>query len=138
MRLANKRIFVVGDDAQHNAAIRMLLGQHRVTLRVEGFDGETMTRRNVAWPADLILLDPMCADLATRSDMFFNILRAVRRTPALADVPAVAMSCAEPAMLIPSLREVGYRGFLRKPLNCANFANQIADILDGKQVWEYR
>jgi len=80
----------------------------------------------------------MCPGLASRSDIFFNILHAVRRTPMLADVPAVVMSCAEPSILIPSLREVGYRGFLRKPLNCANFANQIADILDGKQVWEYR
>jgi CheY-like chemotaxis protein len=136
MRLVTKRIIVVGDDDPHNAMISTLLTQYNPALQVECWGNDAVIG---ALPfADLLLLDPILPCKTLQLDIFLKTFTAIRRVPTLAATPAVAMSVVEPAILIPALREVGYRGFLRKPVNYTHFASQITDILDGKQVWEYR
>jgi CheY-like chemotaxis protein len=50
-------------------------------------------------------------------------------------VPIVAISAAELAIAIPRARELGFSGFISKPIDEALFAKQIAQILAGEQVW---
>ena len=138
MRLVNRHIYVVGDDAQHNAAVSLLLGQHSATLRVECWASDAISSVNPLSPADIILLDPMPSCKTMTANSFFTLFSHIRTVPALTGVPVVAVSLADPGTLIPFLREIGFRGFLRKPLNHATFANQVAEIVGGKQVWEYR
>lgn len=138
MGLANRQVYVVGDDAQHNTAVSSLLNQRCDTLTVECWDTDAIIRLTPTTPVDVVVLDPLLPKYANSLEIFLNMANLLHAIPAFAQVPVVAMSAAEPAILIPFLREVGFRGFLRKPLNGTHFCNQLSDILDGKQVWEYR
>lgn len=80
---------------------------------------------------DLILMDLMLPDADG-----FESLASLRSHPRLKDVPIVAVTANVAPPFLDRAREVGFDGFIGKPLDPDRFPEQIRRILMGEEVWE--
>ena len=47
----------------------------------------------------------------------------------------VAVSALDPAIAIPKAKQVGFTGFIAKPIDLETFGDQLIDVLTGRAVW---
>ncbi len=80
---------------------------------------------------DLILMDLMLPDADG-----FESLTSLRSHPQLKDVPIVAVTANIAQPFLDRARQVGFDGFIGKPLDPDRFPEQIRRILMGEEVWE--
>lgn len=80
---------------------------------------------------DLILMDLMLPDADG-----FESLASLRSHPQLKDVPIVAVTANIAQPFLDRARQVGFDGFIGKPLDPDRFPEQIRRILMGEEVWE--
>jgi CheY-like chemotaxis protein len=107
-------VLLVDDDPNTLEALKELVGQegYRVTTAADGTDA---LKRALADPPDVVISDCMMPHMDG-----IALMRAMRRTQALAHVPLVLVSAL---VSLPDDAEVA--GFLRKPFA----VNQLLDIL---------
>ena len=80
---------------------------------------------------DLILMDLMLPDADG-----FESLASLRSHPQLKDVPIVAVTANIAQPFLDRARQVGFDGYIGKPLDPDRFPEQIRRILMGEEVWE--
>ncbi|MBN1922696.1 MAG: response regulator [Anaerolineae bacterium] len=80
---------------------------------------------------DLILMDLMLPDADG-----FESLESLRSHPQIKDVPIVAVTANIAQPFVERARQVGFDGFIGKPLDPDRFPEQIRRILAGEEVWE--
>lgn len=131
MILADKHIFVVEDDASNLAIISAILRRHGGRVSYERWGRETARLMAQRGNIDIILLDLMFPGGVTGFDVF----TAIRERPELAAVPVVAVTAADPAEKLRQAMDMGFSGFICKPIDRRTFPEQIAAVLAGKQVW---
>src|SRR5690606_11841995 len=95
-----------------------------------GADAVTRLRRFM--PADLILLDLMFPHGVTGYDIFKDI----RAHPEFRHVPIVAVSASDASVAIPLTKDMGFAGYIAKPIDFLGFTKQIHEIMQGVPVWE--
>ena len=134
MILQKKRIFIVEDDLFNRSIMQTLLERQGATISFERWGLDTVERLQAFAPVDIILMDLMFPGEITGYDIFDK----VRATPEFDHVPIVAVSASDANTEVPRARNKGFAGFIPKPVNFALFARQIADIIEGKQVWVTR
>ena len=66
---------------------------------------------------------------------YYQLFRNIKADPRLAEVPVIAYTVHTSE--IEQARQVGFDGFLGKPLSTTEFPDQIQRILRGEQVWSY-
>lgn len=130
--LKGKRIFIVEDNIPNRTIMQLALEYEGAKTGIERWGTDTMERLERFAPVDIILLDLMLPNNITGYDIFEQI----RALPAFADIPIVAVSASDPAVAIPRTLQMGFAGFIRKPINQALFPHQILSIIEGEQVWE--
>src|SRR5688572_26346394 len=130
--LSNRRIFVVEDDVTNMAVIVMLLRQSGAMVTQDPWNSNTVDLITSHQPIDAILLDPMLRNGISGYDIFTQL----RKHEALADIPVIAVSASDPAIEIPRVKEMGFAGFIGKPIAMNRFGLQIAACIDGAPVWE--
>lgn len=131
MSLKDKRIFMVEDDYSNMAVIETLLKEAGAIITFEKWGNRTLTRLAEFTPVDAILLDLMLP-LGISGFQLYDMIRADAQ---FANVPIVAVSAADPAVAMKKARQVGFSGFISKPINHEVFADQIASIIGGQSVW---
>lgn len=133
--LQGKRIFYVEDDARNRGVVRILLEQAGATVEFDrwGF-AELALPKIKAFRPHLILLDLMLPANVSGYDVF----DALQRTHGLQNLPVVAVSASDPETEIPKAKAKGLKGFIAKPIDIDHFSQQLADIIDGKTIWETR
>src|SRR5690606_41774798 len=104
---------------------------HGAVVDYERWGRNAAQRLKHSPPFDLIILDLMLAEEVSGFDVYDEI----RALPEYATTPIVAVSAMDPALALPKTREKGFAGFIAKPIDSQVFAKQIADILQGQQVW---
>ncbi len=130
--LDKKRIFLVEDDLGNAAIIQMLLEQSNARVFRGRWGGkETICLLEKYRPIDIILMDLMLPNGITGFDVFHMI----REHPEMADIPIIAVSASDPSSVLPKVRDTGFAGFIAKPVDFANFADQIISVLDGTNRW---
>jgi two-component system cell cycle response regulator DivK len=135
MSLKGKRIFYVEDDVGTKAIAQLILEQAGVQFAFERWGNEnTIAKLRAFMPVDLIMLDLMLAHKVSGYDVF----DAIRREPEFGHIPIVAVSAADPSVEIPKTRSKGFAGFIGKPISLRLFPQQIAELIDGGQVWYAR
>jgi CheY-like chemotaxis protein len=134
MRLEGKRIFIVEDNLANRAIEQMLLEQDGAKIAFERWGTETVNKLRQFKPVDVILLDLMFPGGITGYDIFKDI----RACAEFRYVPIVAVSASDPSSAIPQTRTAGFSGFISKPVNFDFFASQIADVIQGRTVWQGR
>lgn len=135
MSLKGKRIFYVEDDVGNKAVAQLILEMAGVLFAFERWGTEnTIAKLRAFMPVDLIMLDLMLAHQVSGYDVF----DAIRREPEFGHIPIVAVSAADPSVEIPKARDKGFAGFIGKPISLRLFPQQIAELINGGQVWYAR
>lgn len=129
--LKDKTIFIVEDNSQNRVIFEMSLIRHGAIIDFERWGAATVARLSGLPRIDLIILDLQLADGVSGYDLYDQI----RLLPKYAAVPIIAVSAMDPAIALPKVREKGFAGFIAKPIDRALFPNQIAEIIQGKQIW---
>ena len=65
----------------------------------------------------------------------FDIFQAIRAMPEFDQIPIIAISASESTQAIPKARELGFSGFISKPIDEALLADQVARVMAGEQIW---
>lgn len=130
--LSGKRIFYIEDDVQNRGIVQVILEQSGAEMAFERWGrGDTVPRIKKFMPVDLILLDLMFPNGVTGYDVFAHI----REDPSLNEIPIIAVSAADPTIEIPRAQEVGFAGFIAKPVSIQSFPAYLNRVLSGEPVW---
>ncbi len=132
MILKDKRIFIVEDDLKNKAIAQMLLEHAGAIVKFDRWGVDTVARLSQFLPVDLILLDLMLPRGVTGFDVFTEI----RAYEQYNHIPVVAVSASDASVAIPRAKDLGFAGFIVKPIDFHNFTKQIAEVLAGKAIWE--
>ena len=129
--LHNKRIFILEDNIHNRVIFTMTLMTCNVQMEFERWGRQTLQKLEFFMPVDLIILDLMLPNGKTGYDTFTEI----RSHRAYDHIPIIAVSAAEPATALPKAREMGFAGFISKPIDDELFPQQVAQVIAGQHVW---
>jgi len=131
MILKGKRIFIVEDNPQNRVVFQITLVRQGASVDFERWGAKTIYHLQNISHIDLIILDLMLAGEISGFDIYDDI----RALPAYDKLPIVAVSAMDPSVAIPQARQKGFSGFIAKPIDNRLFPQQIAQIIEGEQVW---
>lgn len=132
MSLQDKRIFVVEDNVENRVVYQMIFIREGVTVEFERWGPDAVNKLKRFQPVDLIILDLML----TRGATGYSIFEEIRKLPAFANVPVVAVSSADPSEAIAKTRRLGFSGYIAKPIDQAQFPKQLEELLKGNAIWD--
>jgi len=132
--LAGKRICVIDDKADNIFILLMLLKQLGASGVVVWWSQDQVRKIVRELPLDAILLDLMLP--GARSG--YAVIQELRAVPGLENIPIVAVSAADAATALPKAQELGFDGFISKPIDSDAFPEQLQSILNGDPVWAVR
>src|SRR5258708_6173791 len=130
MLLKNRRIFIVEDNAAYVAIASIYLRYEGAVVESERWGLKVPEIILQHLPIDVILMDLMLP----RNTSGFEVFDQIRQVPQLAAIPIVAVSAADPEIVMPQARERGFAGFISKPIS-RSFVQHVATVLQGKPVW---
>jgi CheY-like chemotaxis protein len=131
MMLVGKRIYMVEDNEDNIFVILSILRQHGASVQIDWWAKGEAHKVVKALPLDLIILDLMLPHGRSGYDVFEEI----RALPELQRVPIVAVSASDPSIAMPVAINMGFCGFISKPISFDLFPRQIAQLIDGEKVW---
>jgi two-component system cell cycle response regulator len=121
------RVLVVDDTAANIVVVRAILRADG--YEVEGVDTVGLARESLARELPLLIL----SDLYLAGESGYDLLRWVRSSPGLADVPFVFLSSCVPGQLDRSQAlDEGADGFLTRPLDPGELLVQLDRLLQAK------
>jgi len=129
-KLRGKRIFIVEDNSMNRVVYKMALMLSGAALQFDHRGDETLGHLQTCKP-DLIILDLMLP----RGNSGFNIFEGIRQIPELRSIPIVAISASDPGVALMKCREMGFTGFIAKPIEEDLLPDQIERLMRGEQVW---
>ncbi len=83
-------------------------------------------------------VDLFLVDINMPGQSGYDLLQAVRQHPKLQQARVVAVTAGTLDSDVSKARELGFDGFISKPLKMALFAKQVGQILNGETVWDWR
>lgn len=100
------------------------------------------SRKSVAsalsYAENLPHIDLFLVDINMPGQSGYDLLTAVRQHPKLHTAKVVAVTAGTLDADVQKARELGFDGFISKPLKMSEFAQQIKRILQGDLVWDWR
>jgi putative two-component system response regulator len=130
MLLQNKRIFMIEDQLSYITITSVFLRSAGAVVESEQHAHnipQTLLRH---LPLDLILLDQVLHGHLSGFDVFEQI----RQVPALAHIPVIMVSAANPEIAVPMAQKMGFSGFISKPISPC-IIRYISSVLNGGAVW---
>ena len=127
-------IIVVEDDP--NSQI-IILDLFRIGGATQCYARKSVTSA-VAFAERLPQVDLFLADINMPQESGFDLLQIVSQHGKLHQAKVVAVTAGTLDKDIKKVRELGFDGFIGKPLNPRSFAQQVQDILNGEAVWYWR
>ena len=128
MLLTNKHIFIVEDNIMNYAIIKTILQTNGAILTHDRWGKEALVRIKDMEQIDLILLD-LTLDGETSG---YDVFEQIKADAELCDIPIVAVSASGE---LKKTREMGFTGYIGKPIDRYTFPQAVAAILDGKSIW---
>jgi len=127
-------VIAVEDNAAGVAIIGLMMRRLGMQNLVDP-TGEIVVRMALAMkpPPDIILCD---LNLPGRSG--YEIFKELRQHEALDRTKIVAVTASDPHLAIPRCKELGFDGYIAKPLSRRRFSGQITRLMRGKPVWDSR
>ncbi len=130
-RLHGKHIFIVEDHVGNRSIMEFLLEREGAKTAFDRWGEEAMIRLELFQPVDLILLDINFPGELTGYDVF----QEIRTYPDFDRVPIIAVSATDAEVAIPKTQELGFNGFISKPIRSGLFIKQIIQVLNGDKIW---
>jgi len=131
MLLKDKQIFIVEDNLQNRIIFQMILLKNGCSVYFERWGEGALERLLGLRKVDVIVLDLMLA----RGVSGYDIFTKIRELKQFDSVPIVAVSASEPGVAIPKTRQMGFAGFIAKPIDTNLFPNQLLSDIEGRPVW---
>ncbi|MCI0713218.1 MAG: response regulator [Chloroflexi bacterium] len=131
MDLTGKRIFIVEDDTRNRVIYQIMMVRHGAQVHFDKWGRNTVEKIKEFGKVDLIILDLMI----TGGTSGFTIFKEIRREHEFDYIPIVAVSAADPSTAIPRAQEMGFTGYISKPIDDDLFPEQLWRIMNGEQVW---
>lgn len=131
--LARKRIFIVEDNVMNRITYQVVLNNAGATLEFDRWGRDTVERLKHSRCWDLIILDLMLP--AGQSG--YQLYEEIRQLAKSYNTPIIAVSAAEPGTAMARCRELGFSGYLAKPINEEQFPHQLARFIAGEEIWSY-
>jgi two-component system sensor histidine kinase/response regulator len=132
MALSGKRIFIVEDNPTNLAITITLLEQRGAQVYYDRWGIETVTRILRHRPIDIILLDLMFPGGVSG----FDVYEAIQQNPPLQEIPVLIVTANSSDKAVLRAKEIGVNGYIVKPLSKETFADTVASIIRGDEVWE--
>lgn len=129
--LNGTRIFVVEDDPNSLAIVSSILRRQGAAVHFDLWGKDTAQRILNLLPVHMILLDLMLPNNVSGYDVYAEL----RQYDELKDVPIVAVTAMDPATELKKARELGFAGYICKPIRTRTFAVYMEAILKGTAVW---
>jgi len=130
MLLDGKRIFFVEDDGKNIAVIFSILQQAGAEVKF-GPWGFAAASIKEFMPVDLILLDMMLPE----GHSGFDVYEQIQAEPDLSQIPVAAVTAMESATAMNKAREMGFQGYIHKPVRVNTFPSYVKMLIEGGQVW---
>lgn len=131
MSLKGKYILIVEDNPLNRVVYQFTLGIGGAFIEFDRWGRDIVSKLKSSKKWDLIILDLMLYGGASG----FNIFEEIRSIPDYAHIPIVAISASEPTVAIPKARQLGFSGFISKPIDEARICEQIEKIIEGERIW---
>lgn len=128
--LNNTLIYIVEDDAGNLAIASHYLRQAGARIRFDRWGVDTPDNILKAMPVSVILMDLMFPQHISGFDVF----QQIQQVAELRAVPVVAVSAMDPDIATPRAMQLGFAGFIAKPI-AASIVRHVADVIHGKKVW---
>lgn len=129
--LENKRLFIVEDNAAYIAIASIYLRYEGATVESERWGRNVPNILLKQLPIHAILMDLILSHNTSGFDVFDQI----RRIPQLAAIPIIAVSAADPEVVMPRAKKMGFAGFISRPIS-PSLVRYVAAVLEGKNVWK--
>lgn len=131
MSLQGKYIFIVEDNMNNRVIYQILMARNAARVEFDRWGRDTIQRMKGFKKFDIIILDLMLPS----GESGFDIHDKIRANSQFDDIPIVAVSAADPSTAIPKAQQLGFSGFISKPINDDLFPDQLARIIAGEKVW---
>ena len=129
-KLRDKRIFITEDNTLNRSVYMMLLKISGAIIEFDRLGRETPSKVETFKP-DLIILDLMLPN----GDSGYQIFNKIQKMPDYGNVPIVAISASEPSVALPKCKELGFSGFIAKPIEEELLVDQLVRLIEGEEVW---
>jgi CheY-like chemotaxis protein len=129
--LRNKTIFIVEDNVQNRLVFQMILTLSGARVEFERLGRKAVPNLQVMRSVDLIILDLMLFNGTSG----FDIYSEIRTFPQFDHIPVIAVSAMEPSIALPKTQNLGFSGFIAKPIDDEMFPKQLARVIGGEKVW---
>jgi len=113
-----------------------------ITLDLLRFGGANRcyARKNVdsaiAFAERLPQVDLFLVDINMPGKSGYEMLAEVKQHEQLKTAKIIAVSAGTLATEMERARDLGFNGFISKPLKPAEFSNQVQRILEGEPIWD--
>jgi CheY-like chemotaxis protein len=129
--LDGKRIFLLEDDVNNLAIIMSILKRNKASVLYDTWGTATVKKISKNLPLDLIILDLMLPGGISGYDVFAEI----KQIPDLIKIPVVVVTAADPSVEMPKARNLGFSGYISKPVRNRTFPLALSQIMEGEAVW---
>lgn len=129
--LKGKRIAIIEDNITNMAVFATALRRHGVSVLQDAWNTGTSDFLIDSLPVDLILLDIMLR----RGINGYEVFQEWQTHPELREIPVIAVSSLDAESEIPKAKNMGFAGFIAKPISLVSFPQQIANCIAGEKVW---
>jgi len=132
MILKSKRIMIVEDNTLNRVTYQMALMGSGANISFDRW-GEKVIGELEARKYDLVILDLMLGIASTKDG--YSLFKDIKALPNMQQTPIIAISASDPSQAMSMCRELGFDGYIAKPINEIEFSQQLLDIIDGQSVW---
>lgn len=130
--LKGRIILAVEDKSDNRVVLQLALAKSGARLRFNFRGTDLLTQLAEEGPFDMILMDLMLP--GGRSGI--DLAAEVKADPRFAHIPVVAVSAAEAHPNRQRAEAAGFVGFIAKPIDSEQFAQQLEAIFAGSDaVW---
>ena len=128
MQLLSKKIFILEDNSMNRVVFRISLVSQGAYIEFDQWGRDTMEKIE-AYEPDLIILDLMLPS----GKSGYEVFKEIRQNSKFDHVPVVAISASEPAVALPKTKQMGFSGFIAKPIDEAELLDTCERTLKKHQ-----
>jgi CheY-like chemotaxis protein len=129
--LKNKHLFIVEDNPANRVVYQIMMMRNGAKVTFDRWGQDTLAKMKQSGTIHLIILDLMLP----KGNSGFDIFDDIRAVSDYRDIPIVAVSASDPASAIPKAQQLGFSGFIAKPINDDIFPDQILRLMAGEKIW---
>lgn len=127
-------VLVVEDNVPNFVLIARMLA----FMGVQRCEWKTSGWQVVQFADTLPRIDLILMDIRLPYEDGYQALQKIRAHERLKDTLVIAVTAEASEEQMRKAKESGFDGFLGKPLDPDRFPDQIARILDGEPIWEWK